>query len=98
MGLWEDVFFSSQNVSKLEGHPAAALDERDTEKRIQKKAMRSAKSEMGWNSKSGDSPNSLAGVMQTYIDKTATSLKFSTFVVYLVYVLCLNLTERRKKI
>lgn len=76
----------------------AALNGRCTEKRVGERAMGSASSKAWWNCETGDLPRSIAGLVQNYLDKTATPLRFSALAAYPVYVLWLDFTERESRL
>lgn len=86
MGLAQDVFFSTQTATIQVGHPAAAPRWQDTMRRVQERVVGSARRELWWNTKSGDLPGSFAGWVRTYLDETATTLKFLALVAYPVHV------------
>lgn len=59
----------------------------------QKSVKRLRSSDVWWNSKSGQLPRSLAGLIQSYSDSMATSLKFNALVAFRAYVVWSSFTE-----
>lgn len=97
MTLSQDVFFKSRDVPKLIRHSAAALHGRGMKEEVQERVLRLARRGVCCNSENGDLTRSIAHLIQIYLNKTATSLKFNGPAAYPAQVLWLNITKRRER-
>lgn len=95
--LSQDMFFSSEDLLKHGRHPLAAVQGQDIKRRVWDNVLRSARRRVCWISESRDLPKSFAGLIQTFSDKTAKSLKFNAPDAYKAHVLLWNSTEKRKR-
>lgn len=96
VGLSQDVLLSSQDDPKQVGHFVAALHGQDKEGKAPKTLAGSAKRDVWWSAESEHLPRSCAGLIQTYIDKTATTLRLNTLAAYPAHVVWLNFTGEER--
>lgn len=96
VGLLQDVFCVSKAVQKHFEHSVFALHGLDTERRVGKMA-RSAERDLCWCTQSRELLRPIGGLIQTYSDKTATSLMLNALVPYRGHVTCLSSTAKKRR-
>lgn len=97
MSWSQAVFFSLQDVSKETEHSVGTLQRQNRQGRVQERMVAFRSSEVWWNSATSQLLRSLAGLINIYSDKTASSVKFSAIVAYPAHVLWSNVTERGRE-
>lgn len=97
MSSLKSVFFSSQDVLVETRNSAGTLRVQKTSRKVRERAVTSSSSDLWWNSETNQLPRSLAGPIQMYFDKTATSLKIIVPFNHPAHAVWSNIEERKRR-
>lgn len=97
MSSSENVILNLPDVSERTGHPLGTLNGPETQRKLRERSMTSKNSEAWWNNETSQLPKTFAELIQIHSVKTAAALKFKSLVAYIVHVMWLNATERRRR-
>lgn len=88
---------SSQNISEGKKHSVGTLHCQKAQRKMRERAIPSRGSDMGWNRETNQLPSSVEKLMKIYSDKTGAFLGPNAIVLYPVFVVSLDFTERSRR-